>query len=254
MIRTLLRTTPWLLCAAAIAVTAQAQTERPENNTAKVIPGQIVVDEATRVVQHMKQDPAVAGLIDQAKAVLIVPRYGANPSRLVQRAERTSPEDNTTRAADEMVRHGSPGVFLVHAAGWSAPAFFSISDADMHHNANNEQPGHERGVPLVIMFMTARGADQMQQGTDVSLSGLNVARYSDHANRPLSDADVVLWTPRRMMHDGDIAAARIHFDGAGSNAYYMNQATLPEILASNVSTARAAQLQGALMQRVASAK
>lgn len=255
MIRNWMRTTPWLLCAAALAVSAQAQTARPEDNTAKVIPGQVVVDEATTVVQRMKQDPAVAGIMDHAKAVLIVPRYGANPSRLVDRAQRESPAGDTTRASEALVRAGSPGVFLVHTAGWSAPAFFSVRSAAMNDNDNSSHSEHNgRGMPLVLMFMTAHAADQLQGSNNLSLSGLNVARYHPGSHERLSNADVVAWTPHRMMHGEDLADAQIHFDGAASNAYYMNQATLAEILSSNVSTQRASRLQGALSMRVASSK
>jgi hypothetical protein len=251
-----MRTTPWLLCAAALAVTAQAQTARPENNTAQVIPGQIVVDEATGVVQNMKQQAELAGVMDHAKAVLIVPRYGADPARLVDRAERTSPSANTSLASDSMVKHGSPGVFLLHTAGWSAPAFFSVGKVPMSDtdNASNGAQNRQRGMPLVMMFMSARAAKQMQGSNKVSLAGLNVSHYSDRPRGSLSDADVVVWTPHAMPHDGDLAAAQIHYDDAASNAYYMNQATESQILSSNVSTARATRLQGALAQRVASSK
>lgn len=255
MIRALMRTTPWLLWAAVFAVTAQAQIAAPESNTAKVIPGQVVVDQATTVVQDMKQDPDVAGLMDHAKAILIVPGYGANPARLENRAERESPEGNTRQASEAMLRYGSPGVFLVHGLGWSSPAFFSISNAGMNSNntGNSEQP-NERGVPLAMMFMSSQAADRMRGANNVSLSGLNVARYGDGPRGSASNADVIVWTPHHMMHAGDLAAAQIHYDATASNAYYMNQATLQDILTDNVSTPRASQLQGALSMRVASSK
>lgn len=252
------RTTPWLLYAAAVAVTAQAQIATNQDNTAKVIPGQIVVDESTTVVQNMKQDdPGLAELVNHAKAVFIVPRYGANPARLASRAERNSPEGNTSHSTQAMVRYGSPGVFLLRSGGWSAPAFFSIgiSNAAMtaiNNSSGNNDPANERGIPLVMMFMSSQAADHMQSANTVSLSGLNVARYSDSTRGSAPSADVVVWTPHAMVHQRDLTAEQIHFDGTASNAYYMNQVTLNDILASNVSTTRATQLQNALSRRVAS--
>jgi hypothetical protein len=257
MIRALMRTTAWMLCAAAFAIGAQAQTSAPENNTAKVIPGQIVVDEATTVVQSMKQDPTVAGLVAHAKAVLVVPRYGANPARLENGAQRDSPEGSTTRASEAMVRHGSPGVFLVHSEGWSSPAFFSIANADMHampSGSGSDQQANERGVPVVLMFMTSHAADQLRGANTVSLSGLNVAGYSDHPRGAASNADVVAWTPHHVMQAATVAAAQIHYDTTASNAYYMNPASLQDILTDNVTTQRASRLQSALSTRVASSK
>ncbi len=258
MIRALMRTTPWLLCAAAFALTAQAQTVARPDNTAKVIPGQIVVNEATTVVQNMKQNPDLAGLLDHAKAVLIVPGYGANPSQLGNTANRDSPEGNTTHTTQAMVQHGSPGVFLLHSEGWSAPAFFSVSNVAV--NAMNSSTSHSsasnngHGAPLVMMFMTSHGADRLQNDVNnVSLSGLNVAHSSDHPRGSPSSADVVIWAPHpSMMHQTDLSTAQIHYDYTASNAYYMNRATLNDILTSNVSTTRAVHLQDALSTRVAS--
>jgi lipid-binding SYLF domain-containing protein len=246
MIRALMRTTPWLLCAAAFAVSAQAQIASDQDNTSKIIPGQIVVNEATPVVQNMKQDPNVAALLEQAKAVLIVPGYGANPSQLANQAAHENLEGNTSHTTKAMERYGSPGVFLLHSGGWSAPAFFSVSNT-----ASSEQAG-EHGMPVVMMFMNSHAAEHMQNADTVSLSGLKVAPYSDSAHGSASSADVVIWTPHGVTHEADLTAAKIHFDDQASNSYYMNQVTLNDILASNVSTTRAVQLQNALSNRVAS--
>lgn len=252
MIRALMRTTPWVLSAAAFALTAQAQIAANTGNTAKVIPGQIVVDEATAVVQNMRQNPDAAGLLDNAKAVLIVPGYGANPSRLSNSAQREAPEGNTTHTSQAMVRYGSPGVFLMRSGGWSAPAFFSISNVAA--DATNSSSNNGQGVPVVMMFMTSQALDRMRNdANNVSLSGLTVAHSSDHPRGSASGADVVIWAPHPvMMHQTDLAAAQIHYDYTASNAYYMNQATLNDILTSNVSTTRAVHLQDALSARVAS--
>jgi hypothetical protein len=266
MLQAFTKATPWLVCAAVFAVSAQAQTARPENNTAKVIPGQIVVDQATRVVDHAKENPAMAALIDHAKAVLIVPRYGQSQTAVVNRAEQAAPSDNTTRSAVALTRNGSPGVFLVHSAGnWSSPAFFSVTRVNgsaMHSSARRY------GMPVVMVFMTAKAADELARSGigAASLSHLDVARYLDHGNKSLADADVVVWTPRARYGQYDrsaqhdrlgqrwIADHEFHFDSTASNAYYMNQVSLANILSTNVSTPRSSALQGALSTKVASAR
>ena len=245
--RVLIRTTPWLLGAAAVALTAQAQIAAPEYNTGRTIPGQIVVDQSTSVVQSMKQDSAVAGLMDHAKAVLIVPGYGANASQLANSAKQASVEGSTTRTVDAMTRHGSPAVFLVHSSGWSSPAFFSVSNINFGDMSNHPS---DKGVPLVMMFMNSHAADRLQNVTNASLSGLSVAPYSDRA----SNADVIVWSPHPLAHGANLTAAQLHFDSTASSSFYMNQASESDILSDNVTSARASQLQNALSTKVASSR
>lgn len=244
--RVLIRTTPWLLCAAAVAVTAQAQTAAPEYNTGRTIPGQTVVDQATTVVQFIKQEPPVVALLDQAKAVLIVPGYGANPSQLANSSKQASVEGPTTHTADSMTRHGSPGVFLVRSSTWSSPAFFSVSDVMSNTS--------ERGMPLVLLFMSKHAADRMQNVNNTSLVGLKVVRDSEHSYKSASNADVVVWSPHPMTESANLTAAQLHFDSTASSSFYMNQASESDILSDNVTSARASQLQNALSTKVASSK
>ena len=251
MFRASIRTISSLLCAAACALTAQAQTATNQENTAEAIPGQIVVNEATTVAQTMKQQPDLAELLDHAKAVLIVPGYGADPSQLRNRAKSESAEGSTANTSRALERYGSPGVFLMHQGGWSAPAFFSVSDVAI--NAENAN-ATEHGTRLVLIFMTSHGAERMENDAkNVSLRGLKVAHVTDHPAGSGSGADVVIWAPNpTMIHQADLLGAKIHYDHTGSNAYYTKPVTLNDILANNHSTTRANQLQTALSTRVAS--
>src|SRR5690242_9561185 len=118
-----MRATQWLLCAAVCsAMNAQALAQSGpmlNSDTAKVVAGQIVVNEATRVIDRVKQDPGMASLINNAKAVLTVPLYGESQSAFMDRAERSAP-GYTTSSAVALTMNGSPGVFLLHGAvGWS---------------------------------------------------------------------------------------------------------------------------------------
>ena len=244
--RALIRTTPWLLCAAAVAVSVQAQIAAPEYNNGRTIPGQMVVDQSASLVQSMKQDASVAGLMDHAKAVLIVPGYGANPSQLASGAKQQSVEGQTTPTANAMTRHGSPGVFLVHSVrSWSSPAFFSVSNINMGDMSNHPT---DKGVPLVMMFMNSHAADRLKNVSNASLSGLSVAPYSSHA----TNADVVVWSPHPMAHGANLTTAQLHYDSTASSSFYMNQASESDILSDNVTSPRASQLQNALSTKVAS--
>jgi hypothetical protein len=249
MISDLTKATPWLLCAAVFAVNAQAQTATPESNTAKIIPGQIVVDQATQVVERVKQTAGMASLIDNAKAVLVVPRYGESQSAVINQANRAAPGDST-RSAVALTRNGDPGVFLVRGiASWSSPAFFSVAPSNGSEPRANGSEAH--GMPIVMVFMTDKAADQFKTTGTFSLSGLDAVRYSGPRSR-LADADVIVWTPADWSGQRWIASHEFHFDGAGSNAYYRNQVSLGDILSSTVGTDRSLGLQTALSTKVAS--
>lgn len=246
----MLAMTAWLLLAAAFSVSAQAQTGLPFFGTGQVIPGQVVVDESTDVVEQAKQDPGMESLIDSAKAIFIVPEYG-DTSSVGDKARNLSPSSSVRPATLDLTTQGSPGAFLLRGlGGWSSPAFFAVA----WPNYGNEGPdAYARGTPIVMTFMTDRAARPIRgcaTGT-CSLSGLKVTRYSNDSGSSIADADVVVWTPNPVRSAGPVPGERFTFRDLASSAFYNNQATLWQILDNAVTTDRAWWLQTALLTRVA---
>jgi hypothetical protein len=245
----MMRTTPWLLLAAAFASSSPAQVTQGRNNGETIAPQQ-VVDEATSTVHSAKQDPGLDALIQRSKAVFIVPRFGESAAAVAKEAANASPSAGTGQSAAALTRYGSPGVLLAHGTrSWSSPAFFSVAGVS-NNTANQDTSG--RGTPVIALFMTTSAAHKMETNGTFSLSGLKVAQYSAQPTTPLENADIVVWSPGHVATSVGVESSRIHFDTTGSTAFYMNQATLGEILSDNVSTGRAVGLQNALASRVAS--
>src|SRR5579862_316704 len=119
--------TGWMLLAITLSVTARAQVGIPFTGTGQVIPGQVVIDESTYVVEQVKRNPTMESLIDSAKAILIVPQY-RDTSYVVDKARDLSTTSNVKPAATDLTTQGSPGAFLLRGfGGWSSPAFFTVA-------------------------------------------------------------------------------------------------------------------------------
>jgi hypothetical protein len=236
-------TTAWLLIATAFSTGAQAQTGIPFFGTGQVIPGQVVIDESTYVVEQAKQDPGMESLIGSAKAIYIVPRYG-DRSSVIEQAQDRSPTASVRPAATDITTRGSPGAFLLNGlGGWSSPAFFTVA---LGNNSDES-----RGSAIIMVFMTDRAARTLRGcATGIcSLSGLNVTRFSGDSGSSPRDADVVVWTPEHVQSAGPVQGETISFRDLASDAFYNNQATLFQILNNAVTTNRTWYLQTALLVR-----
>jgi hypothetical protein len=244
-----IRTTPWLLLAAAFATSSQAQVMPQGANTGMTIAPQQVINEATSTVQSARQDTGMDALIQRSKAVFIVPRFGESAAAVAKEAANASPSAGTSQSAAALTKYGSPGVLLAHGRNWSSPAFFSVAGVS---NSTANQDTNGRGTPVMALFMTDSAAHKMETNGTFSLSDLKVVPYSAQPTTPLENADIVVWSPTHVTTSIGVESSRIHFDSTGSNAFYMNQATLGEILTDNVTSGRAQGLQNALASRVAS--
>jgi lipid-binding SYLF domain-containing protein len=239
------------LVATAFSVSAQAQTGIPFFSTGQVIPEQVVVDASTYVVERAKRNPGMESLIDSAKAIFIVPKYGETSS-VGDRARALAMTSNVEPATTDLTTQGSPGAFLLRGlGGWSSPAFFTVA---WPNYSNESRDSYARGTPIVMVFMTDRAARRIRgcaTGT-CSLSGLQVTRYSNDSGSAIAAADVVVWTPYGMQSAAPVRGERISFRDLASSDFYDNQATLWQILNNIVSTDRAWWLQTALLTRTTS--
>jgi len=262
MMATWTRAAQWLLFAAigsSASVQSLAQTAPLVNSdTAQVIPGQIVVNEAARVIDRVKRDPGMASLIDNARAVLTVPLYGEPQSAFVDRVARAAPA-YTTASALALTSNGSPGVFLMHgASGWSSPAFFNVANDGIDSQRGYRDNDQAVGVPVVIAFMTRKAvrtfltnnaAHEFITNGAFSLSGLRVASYSADSRSSVEDADVVIWTPSDSSGPRWSASNEFYFNPLASDDYYRNGASLEQILSDYVATLRSTDLQVALASK-----
>jgi hypothetical protein len=237
-----------VLFVAAFELSAQAQGPVLDpNNTAKIIPGQILLDDATLVIQEAKHDPGMQSLIFRAKAIFIVPRYEDSSISLAARAHHETAQGLLTPVLNDLSHTGSPGVFLMHRlSAWSSPAFFTIVQGSIYAKDVNDL--YRSGTPLVMVFNSDRAARELQGCPAGScwLTDMSFATYTDDPRASLADADVVVWS-----RDRDANAATLHNDyirwrDLATNAIYENQATLWQILSNQVGSDRAHELQTAL--------
>ncbi len=241
--------TGWFLLAHRLLGQARrvAQTGFPFFGTGEVIPGRVVLEKSTQVVEQAKQDSSMESLIDGAKAIFIVPQYGET-AYVGDKARDLSPSSTVKPATTDLTAQGSPGAFLLRGlGGWSSPAFFGVAWPNYKSESRDT---YARGTPIVMVFMTDRAARTIRScatGT-CSLSDLKVMGYSNDSGSSVADADVVVWTPNHMQGAGPVRGEQITFRDLASGAFYNNRPTLSEILNNSVSTDRAWWLQTALLR------
>lgn len=191
------------------------------------------VDAAVHVVHEMKQDPHLASLLDRARGVYIIPRYGSG--------------------AFIVGGHGGVGVVLVkHDGRWSDPAFYNIGGASVGFQAG------ATGGSVAMLLMTDNAVrhfmDTDHRWTLSGGAGLTIAKYngSQYA-RAGNLQDVIIWSNVRGLYGG-LTAGVTHIapDKHMDRAYYDQKTDSHEILTGQVSNHHANGLRDALGTQVAS--
>ncbi|MGH8319852.1 MAG: lipid-binding SYLF domain-containing protein [Steroidobacteraceae bacterium] len=190
------------------------------------------VSDAVSLVQQMKQDPALAAVLQQATGVFIIPHYG--------------------RGGFIVGGQGGGGVVLVkHHGRWSSPAFYSIGGGSV-----GAQAGGESGA-IAMILMTRKAVDRfVNSGRGWSLkgnAGLTVVNWSGRVRANTNRGDVILWSNTRGLYGGLTASVtHISPDTKLDRAYYQRRVTSGEILAGNVRDPNPDLLRDALASRMAS--
>lgn len=193
------------------------------------------VNDAVGLVQQMKQDPALAAVLQEAKGVFIVPHYG--------------------KGGFIVGGQGGGGVALVrHESSWSSPAFYSVAGGSIGAQAGGE------GGAIAMILMSQKAVDRFENSTRGwtlnGTAGLTVVNWSGktQANTRYNGRDdVILWTNTSGLYGGlTVGVKHISADTRMDRAYYQRPATSAEILAGNVSSPSADTLRNALASRVAS--
>ena len=190
------------------------------------------VSDSLNLVQQMKQNPALAAVLERARGIFIIPHYG--------------------KGGFIVGGQGGGGVVLAkHLSAWSSPAFYSLSGGSIGAQAGGE------GGAVAMILMTQRAVDRFENSSSGwSLNGnagLTVVNWSGKTQANTSRGDVIVWTNTKGLYGGLTASVtHISPDSKMDRAYYQRQVTSREILAGNVTNPNADTLRNALASRVAS--
>ena len=188
---------------------------------------QAVVDGAVAAVQAMRasSDFAASGLLQRAKAVLIVPR--------------------SLKVAVVAGGEGGHAVLVGRTArGWSDPAFYTVGSGSL-----GPQIG-VRNSTSVLLIMTDRALNTFLQNSNVTLGALGnvtVGQFSKTGSATIGGQDAVLWTDAQgLFIGGSVAAQGLAQDADYNRAYYGRNVPAIDVLANLVHNPAAAPLRAAL--------
>ena len=193
-----------------------------------------LVQDASGVAQQMQQDSSLAGLLQKAQGVFIVPTYG--------------------KGAFIVGGRGGEGVLLANNSGqWSDPVFYNIGAISVGPQIGGA------GGPIAMLLMSQKAVDSFKGENNFSLdanAGFDIADYSAEAQGDFGKADVILWSNVKGAFVGaSLGGTDINFDGDANQAYY-NQPQVNDagsILTGNLTAPSSAQsLQQALPTPTAS--
>lgn len=183
------------------------------------------IDGAVQVVKQMEQDPKLKALLQQAKGVFIVPRYG--------------------RGALGIGGSGGEGVMLVNNNGkWSNPVFYDIGSISI-----GAQAGAEVGS-MAMLLMNEKATNGFMQDNKFSLTadaGLTIANYNASAQGNAGRGDVIVWNDAKgAFASAAIGVTDIHFDAKDNQIFYKTKVSARDITGGKVKSTQATVLTQAL--------
>jgi SH3 domain-containing YSC84-like protein 1 len=192
------------------------------------------IDDATGIVNQMKQDPNLTLLLAQARGVFIIPHYG--------------------KAGFIVGGQGGGGVVLIrHDGRWSDPAFYSIGGGSIGLQAGAS------GGSVAMLLMTPRAVRHFERDNSGKWSlsanaGLTLVTYNGGASAA-TGGDVIIWSDTRGLYAGLTAGVTdITPDRHMDHEYYQAEVSPHDILTGAVTVHNPAvhDLRDALSKRVAS--
>ena len=215
------------LCGAALAQAPATERAQPDLATKPQQSAAGRVTAALDVVRQIEAEPRMRQLLEQAKGILIVPKYG--------------------RAALGVGAQGGAGLLLLRLAdgSWSGPAFYDLGGLTVGLQAGGE------GGAIAMVLNNDKAVAEFMKRTNFSLSaeaGLTVVNWSKLAMGTAGTGDVVAWSGTKGLF-GDAAAVGltgIRFNEKLTNAYYGRTLSPKDIASASVSNAQAKPLQQAL--------
>lgn len=220
-----------MLAALGCCHVAAAQTATRTNDLAAK-PAQSAnqrVSDAMNVVRQLEQEPRMKQLLQQAKGVLIVPKYG--------------------RAALGVGAQGGAGLLLLKRAdgGWSGPAFYDLGGLSVGLQAGAE------GGPIAMVLNNDKAVSEFMKKNNFALSaeaGITVITWSKLAQGTAGTGDVVAWSGAKGLFGDAVTVGLndIRFNQSLTNAYYGRTLSPKDVADGSVSNPQAQPLQQALGQ------
>jgi SH3 domain-containing YSC84-like protein 1 len=187
---------------------------------------------ATKVISRMKTDPELMPLLQKARGVFIVPRFGKGAALVGARA--------------------GEGVLLLRNEGeWTGPAFYDFGGISV-----GAQAGGKAGA-VAMLLLSERAVERFKSNEDSfslnAAADLVIADYETGARASLTKSDVVVWADTRGLFAGvSLGVTGIRRDDEDNHAYYLQRATPSEIFAGSVENPHAEELRKELPNQTAS--
>lgn len=231
----------------AFAACADGDNELYDEDTDVAVPGEEITDDvmdedaaetaedarelvsdAAATVQEMRTDTDLAGLLETAQGVLIIPNYG--------------------RAAAGVGIRGGEGVLMVKQNGsWTGPAFYDIGGVSLGVQLGGE------GGEIALLLMNQEAVEHFRQENNFSLNadaGLTVIDYSAQALGTASDSDVVMWSDTEGAFAGvSLSVTDVMWDEEQNAVLNGRTVTPQEALGGSTMNSSGAELQQALSGR-----
>jgi len=214
------------------AADAAAAPNAADSRTAALITrAEAEIGDAVPIVERLRADPAVGGLLDRAKAILIVPHF-AKGAFLIGG------------------QRGAAVLIARHDGGWTDPAFYSV-----HGMSLGLQAGAASGA-LAMLLMSDKALTAFRNNDNTwavnGRTGLTVIRASEHAPDRVNDSDVIVWRESKGLFGGlAVDALDVTPDDAENHAFYHSPVAPLQILIGAASNRAAEPLRAALLTRVA---
>lgn len=167
------------------------------------------VTESAQILQKMKSEKQLNGVLQQARGIFIVPHYG--------------------RVALGVGGRGGEGILLVkQGEQWRDPAFYNFGGLSVGLQAGVE------GGPIAFVLNNDKALQGFMKGQNFSLNGdagLTIVDWSAKGQSELGRADVVAWSDTKGLF-GSVAinVKDIVFDKDDTRAFYGRNVSLNEIL------------------------
>ena len=171
------------------------------------------VNQAVRVVQQMQESPDMRALLQRAKGVFVVPKYGG--------------------AALGVGARGGAGVLLVRSGDtWSQPAFYNMGGISA-----GLQAGVEAGA-IAFVLNDQKALNSFMQNNKFSLgadAGLTLADWSRRGEGSAGWGNITAWADTEGLFGGvALNISDVDYDEDETAAYYQRQVAARDVLAGKV--------------------
>ena len=198
---------------AQVGPAREAATPGTERNKKEMKKATEHVNQAVQVVQQMQATPDMRALLQRAKGVFVVPKYGG--------------------AALGVGARGGAGMLLVRRGDtWSQPAFYNMGGISA-----GLQAGVEAGA-IAFVLNDQKALESFMQNNKFSLgadAGLTLADWSKRGEGSAGWGNITAWADTEGLFGGvALNVSDIDYDEDETAAYYQRQVAARDVLAGKV--------------------